>query len=81
MRFTLNGIFFSYVHFWLWAQRYFSFAGLGSVMVGEAADLRHSCEHRRALTISEGGSEGANRPNTAGHDGTPVTCNHQAAAN
>lgn len=34
-------------------------------MLGEAADLRHSCEHRRALTISEGGSKGANRPNTA----------------
>lgn len=34
-------------------------------MLGEAADLRHSCEHRRALTISEGGSEGANRPNAA----------------
>lgn len=64
---------------------YFSFATLGSLMVGflvgEAADLRHSYEHRRAWTISEGGSEGANRPNTAGHDGTPVTLNHQAAAN
>lgn len=50
-------------------------------LVGETADLRHSCEHRHALTISEGGSEEANRPNTTGHNGTPATLDHQAAAN
>lgn len=59
---------------------YFSFAALGSLMVGflvgEVADLRHSCEHRRTLTINEGGRERANRPNTAGHDGTPATLSH-----
>lgn len=50
-------------------------------MLWEAAVLSRSCVRGCALTINEGGSKGANRPNSVGHNGTPATLNHQAAAN
>lgn len=47
----------------------------------ETVGPSYSCEQGCTLTINERGSKGANRPNSAGHNGTPATLNHQAAAN
>lgn len=41
----------------------------------------YSFDQGSTLTINECGSKRANRPNSAGHNGTPATLNHQAAAN
>lgn len=50
-------------------------------MLWETVGRSCSCEQGCTLTINEYGSKGANRPNSAGHNGTPATFNRQAAAN